>query len=426
MKISQFNIYNNIKDNKYLVFNTLTTSLVVLNDDVYKKIFVSNIFDNDDAEKLFSMGFLVNDDTNEYETIKNNRNVIINGGKEYITDFTILLTTNCNARCSYCFENGIAHNTLSFEQCDQIIEFIYEKSNKNNINIWWFGGEPLLAFDKLKYINDGLIKKGLIISSRITTNGSLITDDVINYSIKNGINSFQITIDDIGDNYNKIKNYCNIHDAFPVVIDNIKKLLETTITVIIRINFKLGELSKAKIIREEIKGLIGNKARIYFAPLSLHNQESVKRGSIEESDYLELLELSKDDASFLSKNKYAIIPDSAGLYKYHLLPIGLSCVVEKEDNIVINADGKLYKCHRLVGHEEQSCGDIFNGIDMESNGYKLFVNPNIEQDECKHCNILPLCHGCCKANRILYSECDNCSPLKDIIKDVIINYVIKK
>ncbi len=422
MKCSQYNISTELEDKKILLFNTFTTSMVVLEQETYESIFLNKDLFNENIKPLFDMGFLVEDNRDEYLAIRDIRDGLINNDSSELKHVTILLTTACNARCFYCFEKGIKIFTLTYELCDKVVEFIYNNSNKKEINIWWFGGEPLLAFDKLKYINDKLKSIGLDITSKITTNGSLINDEMIDYAVNNNIRSFQITIDDIGEKYNSIKNYVSIKNGYELVLDNIKKLLSTKITVCIRINYKIEQFEYAKGIFETLQSILGNHDNlyIYLAALTLHNQEKPSEQGMEHPQ-LKLLRFSAKLDKKIKTWKDNNISQQGNklLSSYYLNPIGLACGMEKKDRIIINADGKLYKCHRLAGREGYSCGDVYNGVDASSEEFLRFSTPEILIEKCKTCALLPLCHGNCKSNRVLYPECDNCSHIKDFIHDII-------
>ena len=111
----------------------------------------------------------------------------------------------------------------------------------------------------------------------ITTNGSLITDDILDFFNNNYKKvSFQITLDDIGIEYAKIKRYVDISidDAFGRVIDNIKNIIQKGIRLLIRVNFAASQIEKAKNIYSKIiellDGLDLSNVNIYMAPLSLN------------------------------------------------------------------------------------------------------------------------------------------------------------
>lgn len=61
MKFSRFNIYKKYNDNEYWIYNTLTTAVVLIDKNIFEKIFLKKNFDIDDDNfnKLSEMGFLL-------------------------------------------------------------------------------------------------------------------------------------------------------------------------------------------------------------------------------------------------------------------------------------------------------------------------------------------------------------------------------
>lgn len=70
----------------------------------------------------------------------------------------IVPTTACNFGCPYCFESKKKYKTIDEENINNLIEFILSKKSSKQLMLTWYGGEPLLAFDKMKRIYD-LIKE---------------------------------------------------------------------------------------------------------------------------------------------------------------------------------------------------------------------------------------------------------------------------
>lgn len=71
---------------------------------------------------------------------------------------TIIPTTNCNFKCVYCYEE---YNPLTINEAMQqnIVNFVMNKIKKcRNLYVSWFGGEPLLALDKIKALSNEFIK----------------------------------------------------------------------------------------------------------------------------------------------------------------------------------------------------------------------------------------------------------------------------
>lgn len=85
-------------------------------------------------------------------------------------DFKLILGYECNMKCNYCYQlkSHSLKKNMSYEIIDKFIERFNKLKGKHNID--FFGGEPLLYVDKIKYIMDRIDKKHSI---SISTNGSL-------------------------------------------------------------------------------------------------------------------------------------------------------------------------------------------------------------------------------------------------------------
>ena len=95
--------------------------------------------------------------------------------------FIIDLTKKCNFDCIYCFRDFHNTDTISLERLNEVLVYIEhycnsEKINKIGIQMW--GGEPLLAIDRIEYVVDYFKHTEIEAEIDIETNGSLITDDI--------------------------------------------------------------------------------------------------------------------------------------------------------------------------------------------------------------------------------------------------------
>lgn len=421
MKISQFTIATEQDDdrNNFLLYNTHTTAFVVLRKDIYMQIFVNRDFsDTQCCDQLKKMGFLVDDDFDELLALEKLR---IKGMDDPVQNVTILTTTECNARCYYCFEHGIRQYPMTQEIADATVKYIKKNYPEKQLAINWFGGEPLLNFEIIKYITAQLKESGYEIISHITTNGSLLTKEMIDYLQREYSDlSFQITIDEIGAKYGEVKRYIDIakEKAYGRVVQNITQLLDRHITTNVRLNFAPSKIERAKEIYVELKkafeGHDMSSLYMYFAPLTLDNDNEIIsdfHGHIEHP-FLQAVKTQFDEGFPLYKPRYDETVGMVGAFG--LMPNAFSCGITTKNRICIDADGTLYKCHRLSGRKQYACGTVFDGIDTNNDYYKIFRNPIIEDEECKKCSILPICQGGCKSQRILYGNKQKCHRIKQI------------
>ena len=116
---------------------------------------------------------------------------------------TIDVTENCNLRCGYCFtyfNKNFKRKDLPYERGVEIIDWIFkdEISQSNQIDLNWWGGEPLFKFDTLKRLTDYAleksIKEGKTLSIGGTTNTTLMDKDVVDW-MKRHNSYFMMSID---------------------------------------------------------------------------------------------------------------------------------------------------------------------------------------------------------------------------------------
>lgn len=123
-----------------------------------------------------------------------------------LSSVVLQLTQSCNFRCIYCpytQENSLTRNHednyMSWEVAKQTIDFLHQHSvDSNYVSINFYGGEPLLQFDLIKkcveYCHKAFNGKEHIFG--ITTNGTLLTDEICKYMEKESF-SILVSLDGI-------------------------------------------------------------------------------------------------------------------------------------------------------------------------------------------------------------------------------------
>lgn len=426
MKLSQFNIIAKERE-QYIVYNTFSTACVALNNDLYNKIFVKQDFSETEVtDSLLRNGILIEDDIDELTKIYNIRNQIV---KTNIQNIVILTTTDCNARCYYCFEKGIKPEKMSFVTADAVINYCQKKYKDKQLLISWFGGEPLLNFEIMQYITDKLTNDGYILHGYVTTNGSLLTPQMFSYFKEKYVDmTFQITLDALYDEYGKIKNYIDIpaSQAFQRTIENIKTILLNDYRLLLRVNFLSSRVDNALVIYNKVIDLFSDydlsNTNIYMAPLTVNNEkENLSCITCKEGHpFLKMVEAHKK-ANFALQNFHATSAGSTILQKYFLSPLPIPCGMMMRSKTIVNANGDLYKCHRLVGRKEYSYGDVFHDT-YDNKVLDLFERTIIDDTECQSCNILPICQGGCKYMRLIYGDKQKCCRIKNVKTELVRMY----
>ena len=117
---------------------------------------------------------------------------------------TICPTMGCNFDCPYCFEDH-GRGKMSEEVQDDVValtERMLDASDIKNLHVTWFGGEPLLAPGVIASLSKRLMalveERGGGYDAGITTNGYLLTQDVVDMLERYKVSSMQVTIDGLG------------------------------------------------------------------------------------------------------------------------------------------------------------------------------------------------------------------------------------
>ena len=158
-----------------LIYSTFSTSLVELEENIYKSIFEESNYAGYPKESaaLYNMGFLIDDDYDELAYLELLRCKTLESNKTAPTYYIVCPTTGCNARCYYCFEKGTLQKRMRKETAEAVADYIIANHDKDNLVIQWFGGEPLLEPDTISLIVNKLHDNEVSFDSKIITNGSL-------------------------------------------------------------------------------------------------------------------------------------------------------------------------------------------------------------------------------------------------------------
>ena len=155
----------------------------------------------------------------------------------YMRMITLQVTQQCNFRCSYCIyseeknkgQRSHSNKTMSWETAKKSIDFLFAHSDKmKEISIGFYGGEPLLEFGLIKkcvaYAKEKGVGKDILFS--MTTNGSLITNDIAEFIAKENFNLI-ISLDGPKELHDKSRILaCNGKGSFEIIDCNLKKVKE--------------------------------------------------------------------------------------------------------------------------------------------------------------------------------------------------------
>ncbi len=429
--ISKYIIAQPLNKKEMLLYSTLTTSIITIENNIYELIFEKNIFDNylEECVALEEMGFLFQGTSDsQYLELEKIRKEIVSANHG-ITAITIAPTMDCNARCFYCFENGAIKGSMTEETADDVARFLINNCVEKELYISWFGGEPLMATNIIDRITLMLLQAGIKIESTVTTNGILINEKMIEKFKKWNVTRVQITIDGLYENYNKIKNYkIDMSDPFQKIMNNIKLVILSNISVHLRVNYKSGDYKTVSETMAYLNSCFGGYEHLYLygAPLDLPQIKGYSEfDEIEGEIFLKVLNDSlangyeNDELNFASLKVSKDYNPALG--ELMLAPFPANCFMVNKNRYVIDDSGLLYKCQKHLGKPQYSCGNVRNGP-IYNDIFSYYVTEKLHDKKCKDCAILPICQGGCNANRLLYGHKFACPPSKSIIDKLVLKY----
>lgn len=429
-RLSNYRIDVPLSSDEVIVYSTLTTSLVVLSKDEYERIFERLEFDDiDSCDALHDMGLLVGEgESQELELAELRRGVL--EGDDGISGIMIAPTMDCNARCYYCFEHGARRGTMTPETADAVSDFIIDHCPGKKLFISWFGGEPLLIPEIMDRITISLKRAGIDVESTITTNGILLTDSVVDRFDEWGTYRVQISVDGIGSRYNEAKRFQGIgDDPFATILRNIKRALDSGVSVHLRINYRSDDRSSIEEAFEFYHNMFGgyDNLSLYGAPLDLPAEKGYSEFDKSEGNlYLDVLKLSlengyEDDELNFREGVSDSESNNVVLGNLLLSPFPAPCMMVNRWRFAIDDRGLLYKCQKHLGQERFSCGNVFDGIDANP-CFSYFSTDELHDPRCEKCAIFPICHGGCNANRLMYGDKFACPPSKTIMPKLVMTY----
>lgn len=359
-------------------------------------------------EELFILGF--GGDIRELYSELENR---LMAPLEIYFDYTY----KCNLRCTHCYnKDKLCNVTMPPQKVSSSIKEIYDMGI---MRIHLAGGEPTIdPKGLLNYLNTAK-EYGLITS--MSSNGTLLTDDLCEKLIDLNLFAFTISVDgpDAVSN-DSIRGNGNFIKA----IEGIKKILSYRNEKKSKTKICIKSVCSTKTPHELIEGIVKlglslkvDEIKFYSPERSLHHDLGYYGKNVDKYyEMIKFMEMLK--RQYTNKIKVSpVINPVIGC-----LPIGLSNIkgcIGANELLTINPDGNITPClmmHESLGNTyETTLKDFWN----KSEKLKRY-NECVKSKECESCNIYKYCRGGCQVRKFVeFSEIKNKDPLcpKDHIEN---------
>ncbi len=313
----------------------------------------------------------------------------------------------CNLNCEYCFASqGKYHGeraVMSFEVGKRALDFLIENSGtRHNLEVDFFGGEPLMNFDVVKqlvaYARSIEKEKGKNFRFTLTTNGMLIDDDVIEFANKE-MSNVVLSLDGRKEIHDRYRVDYAGKGSWERIVPKFQKLVEARggKNYYMRGTFTHANPDFLKDIQQMLD--------LGFTELSMEPVVCAPGDPSELTpEDMEIVKDQYEQLAMLMRQR-----DKEGrpftFYHYMIDLAGGPCIYKRisgcgsgTEYMAVTPWGDLYPCHQFVGEEKFKLGDIWNGVN-NTEIQSEFASCNVyARPECHDCWAKLYCSGGCAAN----------------------------
>lgn len=337
-----------------------------------------------------------------YEKFANNWNK-----QSVVKALCLHIAHDCNLRCEYCFAGTGEYNgergMMSAQTGKKAIDFVIANSgSRKNIEIDYFGGEPLMNFEVVKeiteYAKEQGEKHGKNFRFTVTTNGILLDDEKKKY-INENMSNVVLSIDgrkEVNDRMRpRIDGSGTYNSILPKFIDMAESRNQDNYYV--RGTFTAYNKDFANDV-------------IHLADLGFKQTSVEPVVAPDDAPYA----LKNEDLPFLFEQYETLAKEyikrwkSGNWFNFFHFMIDLNqgpCAIKRlsgcgagHEYLAVAADGDLYPCHQFVGNKDFLMGNVHDG-DINKNIRDYFEKSNIyTKDKCRSCFAKFYCSGGCSAN----------------------------
>ena len=361
---------------------------------------ISDCFD--DIEELKNQGKLFTPDTFEpmADTLKKKTSGVVKALCLHVAHI-------CNLNCSYCFASqGKYHGdraVMSYEVGKRALDFLIENSKgRTNLEVDFFGGEPLMNFDVVKQLvayarsREKECKKNFRFT--LTTNGMLINDDVIDFANRE-MSNVVLSLDGRRETHDRYRVDYNGKGSYDTIVPKFQKLVEKRQG---KNYYMRGTFTHANPdFLEDIKQMLS----LGFKELSMEPVVCAPNdpSALTQEDLPIVLEQYEKLAQMMLERHRK--GDPFTFYHYMIDLKAGPCIYKRisgcgsgTEYMAVTPWGDLYPCHQFVGDEKFKLGNIFDGV-TNTDVQNEFASTNVySREDCKDCWAKLYCSGGCAAN----------------------------
>ena len=379
-----------------ILYSTKNAATIIVPSGMIDEIAKGSL-SGEERETLAGLGFLVETPEQEKREMLGFISELnaLNRSLRYI----IILNLDCNLGCKYCFEGARKGKFYLADEVEaQFIDFVKRSdlSNKENISITFYGGEPLLSTERMvsisKKIGSFADSRGIQYGFSLVTNGTLLTPEVVRRLTPLGLTGAKVTLDGPKEIHDVFRPFKSGAGSFDIIVRNIGEVCDS-IRIQVGGNYTRGNYREFPLLLDYLmdRGLTPERIPVIkFDPVVNESREFALPDfhdgcdSTEEPWLMEAAILLREEVLKRGYRQPKVVPSP--------------CIMALDDSFVVNYDGTLYKCPGMIGRKECCIGDITCSPNVSRTSHGL---DDWKNKDCLACSYLPLCFGGCKYSKLV-------------------------
>lgn len=355
----------------------------------------------EDIETLKKEGKLFSEDTYKNLAIDfKNRPTVIKA-------MCLHIAHDCNLACKYCFAGEGEYcgdrSLMSFEVGKQAFDFLIANSGtRKNLEVDFFGGEPLMNFEVVKQLVAYAREQEKIHNKNfrftLTTNGVLLDEEVMDFANKEMYNVV-LSLDGRKETNDRMRVSRNGKGSYDLIVPKFKEMVKrrgdkeyyirgtythynTDFTKDI---LHMADLGFTKLAMEPVVASPD-------APYALKEEDLPILFDQYEKLAAEMVRREKNGKGFT-------------FFHYMIDLEGGPCIAKRiagcgvgTEYVAVTPWGDLYPCHQFVGDENYLLGNVFDGITNEEVRSRFKMCNIYTRPQCNDCFARLYCSGGCSAN----------------------------
>jgi len=425
MKMSKYNYTTYDHEGNLILYNFLTglqslTKVMKPDIDKFAQLFLTDAeIHSTSCEEyteviscMLKSGILVASDTDENVLYDSTH---YNEAFDSRLTLTILPTGKCNFSCPYCYEapQSFCREAMALDAQNAILKFVQKKIPSHRaLHVAWFGGEPLLEPEIIKYLSNKFIQicnaRLLTYSAEITTNGFFLDAEMFDMLYKLKVYNYMITIDGFKEQHDKLRFTNSGIGSYDVILGNLLWIRDNKqykfAHIVVRINVSRNVLDMLDDFVCFILSSFSDDPRFEIKFVSVINFSDSK--SLDSDIFVGVNELFL----YLQKNEMYMNKLFSDELRISQIVPEKKCAAALKNSYVITPDLNIHKCYVHFDQDTNKIGQIsFKGdllLDEALHRRWFLKNKFINRmpETCNNCFYLPCCYHSSPGCPVRYNE----------------------